>query len=207
MFIPAVGTIEFYALISGLIAAVGVAAFSYIKGWRFLFEIIVVVVAALSLSLVVRTFFVEVYEVPSGSMESTIEIGDRILSEKVSYNFSGPSRGDIVTFDSPTDEGVVLVKRVIAVGGDIVDISNGHLYINGELQQESYVVDPTYELTSTYQGKKITYPYAVPEGQMWVMGDNRDNSQDSRYFGSVPTNTITGKVFFRYWPFTRFGPM
>ncbi len=207
MFIPAVGTVEFYALITGLVAAIGVAVFSYLRGWRFLFEIIVVVVAALSLSLVVRTFFVEVYEVPSGSMESTIEIGDRILSEKVSYNFSKPQRGDIVTFDSPTDEGVILVKRVIAVGGDVVDIANGNLYVNGELQQESYAPDPTYELASTYKGKRITYPYAVPDGQMWVMGDNRDNSQDSRYFGSVPIDTITGKVFFRYWPFTRFGPM
>ncbi len=175
---------------------------------KFIFEILVVVVAALALSFVVRTFIVEVYEVPSGSMESTIEIGDRILSERISYHFNEPAKGDIVTFASPTEEGVTLVKRVIATAGDVVDIANGNLYINGELQNESYTLGkPTYELASGSNGKKISYPYAVPEGEVWVMGDNRTNSSDSRYFGSVPTSSITGRVFFRYWPFDRFGTM
>ncbi len=189
-----------------VLAALG--TISYLKGWKFIFEFVVVIAAALALSFVVRTFVVGVYEVPSGSMESTIEVGDRILSEKISYRFSQPAKGDIITFENPTDEDVVLVKRVIATAGDVVDISNGNLYINGELQNEPYTSGkPTYELTSAYDGKRISYPYAVPEGHVWVMGDNRTNSSDSRYFGSVPTSTITGRVFFRYWPFDRFGIM
>lgn len=184
---------------------------------RMLVEIIVIVVLAVALSFVVRTFLVETYEVPSGSMIPTIDteenlangVYDRILSEKISYYSGTPQKGDIVTFESPLDNGnTILVKRVIATGGDTVDIRGGNLYINGVLQNEEYVHGkPTNALYPTMPGVEIDYPYTVPEGCIWVMGDNRTNSEDSRYFGPVKTDTVTGRVFFRYMPFDRFGPM
>ena len=176
---------------------------------RFIVELVIILVAALLLAFLLRQFLVETYEVPTSSMVSTIEIGDRILSEKVTYYNSEPQKGDIVTFKSPTDGGeTILVKRVIATGGDVVDIHSGNLYINGTLQKEEYVHNnPTYELSNTLSGQDISYPYTVPNGYIWVMGDNRTNSSDSRYFGPVNINSVTGKVFFRYWPLDRFGPM
>ena len=173
---------------------------------RTIIEIVIIVAAALALTFVVRAFVIESYEVPSGSMESTIEVGDRILSERISYYFRTPARGEIVTFANPTGGPETLVKRTIAVAGDVVDIHNDNLYINGELQQEDYVHGlPTRELWPTYNNMTISYPYTVPEGCIWVMGDNRINSSDSRYFGPVETSTVSGHVVFRYWPFNRIG--
>ena len=177
------------------------------KALRFLIEILIIVVVAVALSVVIRIFLVETYEVPTGSMIPTIEIGDRILSEKITYYFNEPQKGDIITFVSPTDNETILVKRVIATGGDVVDIVDGVLYVNGEEQEESYVYGkPTYEM-DTNSGVTISYPYTVPEGYLWVMGDNRTNSSDSRVFGPVSVDSVTGRVFFRYWPLDRFGPM
>lgn len=189
---------------------------------RLVVEIVVIVVAALALSFIVRAFLVETYEVPSGSMQNTIQIGDRILAEKISYYFGDPQKGDIVTFVSPIqeDESVgtetilsgnqeIFVKRVIATEGDTVDIRNGSVYVNGELLEEDYVEEgnETFTFTSTYHDVEIEYPYTVPEGELWVMGDNRENSRDSRYFGSIEVSSVTGRVFFRYWPFSSFGLM
>ncbi len=189
---------------------------------RLVVEIVVIVVAALALSFIVRAFLVETYEVPSGSMQNTIQIGDRILAEKISYYFGDPQKGDIVTFVSPIqeDESVgtetilsgnqeIFVKRVIATEGDTVDIRNGSVYVNGELLEEDYIEDgnETFTFTSTYHDVEIEYPYTVPEGELWVMGDNRENSRDSRYFGSIEVSSVTGRVFFRYWPFSSFGLM
>ncbi len=194
---------------------------------RLIAEIVVIIVVAFILSFVVRTLLVETYEVPSGSMEDTIQIGDRILSEKISYYFGEPQKGDIITFESPiqsedssssysvttTDQDTanqeIFVKRVIATEGDTIDIRNGSVYVNGELLAEDYVKDgdPTVTFTSTYQDMEIEYPYTVPEDELWVMGDNRTNSRDSRYFGPIEVSSITGRVFFRYWPLHRFGLM
>ena len=173
---------------------------------RGLVEIVIIIIIALILSAVVRAFLVETYEVPTGSMEPTIEVGDRILSQRVSYYKGTPERGDIVTFSDPVEPDRTLVKRTIAVAGDTVDISGGFLYINGELQVEDYVHgQPTEELDSYDASLTISYPYTIPDGYIWVMGDNRTNSADSRYFGPVKESSVSGKVFFRYWPFERFG--
>ncbi len=185
---------------------------------KLVIEIIVIIIVAALIAFLARTFLVETYEVPSSSMEQTIQVGDYILSEKVTYYFSEPERGDIVTFTNPMDESIstgetaidstsILVKRVIAVAGDTVDIRNGNLYVNGELQVEDYVADgvETYSFTETYNGIDIEYPYTVADGELWVMGDNRENSLDSRYFGPIDADTVTGKVFFIYWPLGRFG--
>jgi signal peptidase I len=100
-----------------------------------------------------------------------------------------------------------LIKRIIATGGQTVDLIDGKVYVDGVALNEPYTDGlPSYPLSNA-PGITITYPYTVPEGEVWVMGDNRTNSQDSRYFGSVPVDSITGKAVFRYWPLTSIGTL
>lgn len=153
----------------------------------------------------IRTYVAEPFEVPSASMETTIMTGDRLFAEKVSYHFEDPKAGDIVVFSDPQVPSRVLVKRVIATEGQVVSMSDGVLYIDGVAQSEPYVTGETYPLSQTAGNVSISYPYIVPEGEVWVMGDNRENSSDSRYFGSIDENTIFGKAVFTYWPINRIG--
>ena len=167
----------------------------------FIVCIAVVLVAAWG----IRTYVAEPFEVPSASMEATIMTGDRLFAEKVSYHFEDPKAGDIVVFSDPQVPSRVLVKRVIATEGQVVSMSDGVLYIDGVAQSEPYVTGETYPLSQTAGNVSISYPYIVPEGEVWVMGDNRENSSDSRYFGSIDENTIFGKAVFTYWPINRIG--
>lgn len=138
-------------------------------------------------------------------MEPTIEIGDRVFSEQVTYRyFSDVKRGDVVTFLDPQNASITLIKRVIAVEGQTVDMRDGMLFIDGAEQIEPYTRGlPSQALETTLTGQPITYPYTVPEGEIWVMGDNRTNSADSRYFGSIDMTSVTGRAFVIYWPFNR----
>lgn len=167
----------------------------------FIVCIAVVLVAAWG----IRTYVAEPFEVPSASMETTIMTGDRLFAEKVSYHFEDPKAGDIVVFSDPQVPSRVLVKRVIATEGQVVSMSDGVLYVDGVAQSEPYVTGETYPLSQTAGNVSISYPYIVPEGEVWVMGDNRENSSDSRYFGSIDENTIFGKAVFTYWPLNRIG--
>ncbi|MGI6032519.1 MAG: signal peptidase I [Coriobacteriales bacterium] len=170
-------------------------------------EFVVIVAMAAVIAWVVVTFVVQPYEIPSESMTDTIEVGDRVLSEKVSYHFEDPKQGDIITFHDVEDYDRILIKRVIAVGGQTVDLKNGDVYVDGEKLDESYTEGkPSYPLESE-TGEDIQYPYTVPEGEVWVMGDNRTNSMDSRAFGSVPVSNITGHAVVRYWPLDRIGSL
>lgn len=163
-------------------------------------SIVVTIVLIIGISWGLRTFVFQAYEIPSGSMEETIMTGDTVFSEKISYYLGDPQPGDIVTFADPELPSRTLIKRVIATGGQTIDLRDGVVYIDGQRQIEPYTDNkPTYPLTTKY-GTQITYPYTVPEGEIWVMGDNRTNSQDSRYFGSVPISSVTGKAAFIYWP-------
>lgn len=172
-------------------------------GARGVLEFVIIFAVALGIALVLRTFVVEPYEVPTGSMEPTIESGNMILAEKVSID---PQYGDIVTFADPTQDGRTLVKRVIATAGQTVDLRDGTVYVDGSALSEDYVhgkrSDP---LPTTMPGVSISYPYTVPDGCIWVMGDNRTNSSDSRYFGAVPVRSVTGEGFFTYWPLSEVG--
>lgn len=168
---------------------------------RLVIEILLIIVVAVGLATLFTRFVMQPYEIPSGSMEQTIEVGDRVFSEKVSYMFGDPVQGDIITFEDPADSERVLIKRVIATGGQTVDLRDGVVYVNGTPLDEPYTQGkPSYDLNSG-----ITYPYTVPEGYVWVMGDNRTNSADSRAFGAIPFESVTGHAVLRYWPLDRFG--
>ncbi len=170
---------------------------------NFLICVAVVLVAAWG----IRTYVCEPFEVPSASMETTIMTGDRLFAEKVSYHFNSPKAGDIVVFSDPQVPSRVLVKRIIATEGQTVNLVNGTVYIDGVAQSEPYTQGDSYPLAQTASNVSISYPYTVPAGSVWVMGDNRENSSDSRYFGSIPTSSIFGKAVFEYWPLNRIGSL
>lgn len=155
----------------------------------------------------IRTYVCQPFEVPSGSMETTIMTGDRIFAEKVSYYFSEPQAGDIVVFTDPQTPARTLVKRIIATEGQTVDLRNGTVYVDGVALSEDYTQGESYPLSNTASNVSISYPYTVPAGEVWVMGDNRENSSDSRYFGSIDKDTIFGKAVCIYWPLNRIGLM
>lgn len=168
-----------------------------------LFEYLVIVAVAVAIAFFIRTFVAEVYEVPTGSMLNTIQLGDRLVGEKLTYRFGGtPQVGDVVTFTSPQNPDTLLVKRVIATAGQTVDLRDGAVYVDGQLMDEPYTEGkPTYSLADCTGAVIQNYPYTVPEGHIFVMGDNRTNSLDSRYFGAVSVSTVTSKAMFIFWPF------
>ena len=164
-------------------------------------EWILILVCALFCSVLIRKFVVDVYIIPTESMTTTIVPGDRVFGDKVTYHFRSPERGEVVTFADPLDKSVTFVKRCIAVAGDEVDIRDGSLYVNGELQEEDYVLHrPSYPLIEADGVEHIEYPYVIPEGTIWVMGDNRTNSNDSRYFGPVPIESVSSRGMCVFWP-------
>lgn len=162
----------------------------------FLVMVAIIVAAAWTL----RAFVIEPFQIPSGSMEQTIQTGDMVFAEKVSYRFADPRPGDIVVFSDPQVPSRTLIKRVIATGGQTVDLRDGGVYVDGVALEEPYTDGlPSYPLRPV-GNVDISYPYTVPEGYVWVMGDNRTNSSDSRYFGPVDRDTVFGKAFVIYWP-------
>lgn len=172
----------------------------------FAVELLVTIALALGISMLARRYLVESYEIPTGSMLETIQIGDRLIGEKVTYRLGSPEQGDIVTFNYiDPDSGVeeTLIKRVIAVGGQTVDLRDGVVYVDGIALDEPYTRDlPTNSLSNIEGSAGIAYPYTVPEGYVWVMGDNRTNSRDSRYFGPVSEDEVTSRALFIFWPFS-----
>lgn len=153
------------------------------------------VVLLIAIAIVVCLFtFTRVYAVPSGSMEGTIMAGDTVAIENVSYRFGTPQPGDVIAFQDPEIPTRALFKRVIATEGQVVDLVDGQVLVDGVPLDEPYTGGAaTYPLTPAY-GMSITYPYEVRAGQLWVMGDNRANSQDSRYFGTIPVSSVFGKA-------------
>jgi signal peptidase I len=147
---------------------------------------------------VVRPFIVAAYWVPTESMVPTLLVGDRVFANKFIYRFAEPERGDIVVFEDVEGGEDDLIKRVVAVAGDRVRVNAGVLKVNGEFQEEPYV-------KPQFPDGNIYGPEKVPEGYVFVMGDNRGNSADSRVFGLLPVENIEGEAFVRFWPLSRIG--
>jgi signal peptidase I len=155
----------------------------------------------------IRSFVAEARYIPSGSMLPTLQINDRLIIDKISYNFSNPQRGDIVVFN-PTaalEEQKfkdAFIKRVIGIPGDRVEVRNGKVFINGKVIKEKYIDEaPKYNWSS----KELTPDGKVPEGNYLVLGDNRNNSYDSHFWGFVPKDKIVGRAIVRFWPIDRAG--
>lgn len=160
-----------------------------------------VIVGALIAALVIKTFLFQAFYIPSGSMEETLQVGDRVLVNKLSYQFGDIDRGDIVVFHKPENAGESevddFIKRVIALPGETIRTLDGIVYIDDRPLSEPYL-EPGVVTTSLE-------PVTVPDGYVFVMGDNRGSSRDSRFFGPVPTDSIVGEAFVRLWPIGSFG--
>ncbi len=159
-------------------------------------ELIESVLPALVIVLVVNLFLAQATRVEGQSMEPNLHNNERLIIEKISYRFHPPERGDIVVIRPPRHTSVPLIKRVIGLPGDMIEIKLNQVYVNGEPLEEEYLEQPTLG----------TMPARlVPEGHMLVLGDNRGASNDSRSFGMVPYEDIIGRAWLRYWPPDRFG--
>jgi signal peptidase I len=175
---------------------------------RWVIEAAVIVVAALVLAVVLRTFVVQTFYIPSGSMEPTLQIGDRILVNKLSYHLHGVHRGDIVVFERPANENCGgpavndLVKRVIGMPGDTLTLHNGYVVVDGKQLDETWLPKVDQGQT-TEQGNppyNLSKAFKVPTGEYFLMGDNRTESCDSRYWGPISKSLIVGRVVVRVWP-------
>ncbi len=167
----------------------------------------VVLVGALALALIVRAFLFQAFYIPSPSMEPTLSSGDRILVNKVSYRLHDVNRGDLVVFHPRPESGVGaddLIKRVIALPGETVTTDSGRVLIDGGLLIEPYLPVPDgtvgFTLVPWCANQDTTAGCTVPDDHVFVLGDNRGNSRDSRYFGPVPVDSIVGRAFVRVWP-------
>ncbi len=179
------------------------AAPVWLRVWRSQQENLQLVVIALCLALLIRVFVAEPRYIPSDSMLPTLQLGDRLVVEKISYRFRPPATRDVVVFDPPQQLQVLgyakdqaFIKRVIGEPGQIVSIAKGKVYLNSQPLQEDYTAEPP-----AYQwGSK-----RVPEDQFFVMGDNRNDSNDSHIWGFLPRQNIIGRAWFRFWPLNRMG--
>jgi len=173
------------------------------------------IVIAFVLAMIIRAFAIQAFKIPSGSMRPTLKEGDRLLVSKLSYGpripftekrihgFSKLKRGDVIVFDSTVDPKKDFIKRLIALGGETVEIENGDVYINGELVTHPVIKNNYYFNRGEYgqRNKEVQ----VPEGFYFVLGDNSSNSEDSRYWGFVPEGKIIGQAILLYWPPSRLG--
>lgn len=175
---------------------------------RDIVEWVAIIAAAVVFAILLRTYVVEPYEIPSESMINTIQVGDRILGEKITYRTRDPEAGEVVTFLDPEDSSTTLIKRVIATPGQTVDLQNGVVYVDGVAQDEPYVLgkptDPIERHAETLDGP-VSYPYTLGDDEYWVMGDNRTNSLDSRYFGPITRDMITSRAWVTFWPLNDVG--
>lgn len=166
-------------------------------------EWVVIIIVAAVAAILIRSFVVQTFYIPSASMEPTLEIQDRVLVNKLAYKFGDPSRGDVVVFERPPqDTGTTvkdLIKRVVALPGDTVEAREGKLYVNNEPVDEPYLEAGTETLNLP--------PTTIPEDRLFVMGDNRGNSSDSRVFGPIDEDLLVGKADLRFWPFGRAGSL
>lgn len=170
------------------------------------------IVIAVLLALFIRSFVVQAFKIPSGSMLSTLQIGDHLLVNKFIYGvklpvtgtvvipWKDPKRNDIVVFKYPKDRATDYIKRVVGVAGDTIEIKNKQLYINDKAVENPYIQFTDKNIMKASSGPRDNMgPVKVPKDSLFVMGDNRDNSYDSRFWGFVPLKDVLGKAFILYW--------
>jgi signal peptidase I len=176
---------------------------------RWLREALVIILVAVVAAVLLREFVVQTFYIPSGSMEPTLMVGDRIVVNKLSYDFHSVDRGDIVVFARPPAENCGgpevndLVKRVIGLPGETISLSGGYVYIDGRRLDETWLpasVQGTTTPGPSGTAYSLDRPFHIPAGDYFVMGDNRADSCDSRYWGPIPGSLIVGKVDLRVWP-------
>ena len=183
-------------------------------------ENIEAIIVAIVLALLIRTFVVQAFKIPSGSMQETLLIGDHILVNKFIYGIKipflqktiipilTPKREDIIVFRFPEEPGKDFIKRVIGASGDVVEVRDKQVYLNHQPVKNAYAVytDP-HVIPGTIQPRDNFGPITVPPDSLFVMGDNRDHSYDSRFWGFVDLNAVKGKAFLIYWSWdkNRFG--
>lgn len=158
-----------------------------IKDW------VISIIIAIVLAFFIRHYIVELYMVEGPSMRPTLQNGERLVVNKFIYRFNKPEKGEVIVFRYPRDPSRDFIKRVIAIPGDTIEIKDGRVFVNGQLQNEPYILDKT----------RGSYPLSkVPEGHVFVMGDNRNNSEDSRFkdVGFVSYELIKGKAIMIFWP-------
>ena len=155
-------------------------------------------IVAVLLALVIRTFVVQAFKIPSGSMLPTLQIGDHLLVNKFLYDFTSIHRDDIIVFKYPKDESRDFIKRVIGLPNDTLTIRGTHVFINGRLLDEPYAAYTEPRGLRTLEQDHVG-PLIVPPGQLFVMGDNRDNSLDSRFWGFLDEHKVLGKAFLIYF--------
>lgn len=172
-------------------------------------EYLEALIIALIIALFIRTFVVQAFKIPSGSMESTLLVGDHIFVNKFIYgirvplikrrifDFKEPKRGDVIVFIFPEDKSKDFIKRVVGIEGDDIEIRDKRLYVNGELQDEPYT--QYVEGTTIVPGRDNFGPITIPPGKIFVEGDNRDRSYDSRFWGFVDKTDVVGKAFIIYF--------
>lgn len=161
---------------------------------RWFLETTVLVGVAFAVAMAFRATVAQAYEIPTPSMEPTIMVSDRVLAERVSRHFREPAVGDVLVVDNPYGAATPYVKRVVALAGQTVDIHDGSVWVDGNRLTEPY----THGLPS--ERLKLDLPITVPEGHVWLMGDNRTDSSDSRDFGPVRTDAVQARVLWVYWP-------
>jgi len=162
---------------------------------QLIWEILTTLLPAILIALFINVYIAEAAEIEAGpSMQPNLFAGYRIMTEKISYYLHEPRRGDVVIVERPENEGN-LIKRVIGLPGESIEVRDGHTYINGYPIDEPWV---------TYLGGRDIPATSIPEGQIFIMGDNRPNSRDSRDIGPVPIDSIIGRGWFVYWPINEF---
>jgi len=182
------------------------------KASRTIIEWTILIGSALVIAIVIKTFLFQAFYIPSESMKPALNVGDRVLVNKLSYSLHDVHRGDIVVFTTPPKakdaDGKIkdLVKRVIALPDETLQTHSGHVYINGRALQEPYLKSGVQTCAPNSGASCVDLPpMKIPAGDVFVMGDNRTASKDSRYFDAIKESSIVGRVFVRIWPLTDLG--
>ncbi len=178
------------------------------RRYRWVIEWAVILMAVLLCTVLLRTYVVQSFYIPSPSMYPTLQVGDRIMVDKLSYHLHGVHRGDIVVFKRPPLEQQPfpdLVKRVIGLPGETISTRNGHVYIDGKRLDEPWLPSGPDSYTGALPGDanqqfNMPGPVTIPAGKYYVMGDNRTDSEDSRFFGPIPASLIVGRAVAVVWP-------